>query len=79
MLTQVGNILSICLANLCSFRISVQVIVLLSHCQTTLVDADQIVLRIFLIGSNVHAKQARYTLTLHSWPYITQPVLSYLR
>ena len=74
MLAQSHDVLVECLANLCRFGVSVHVVILLSQRQSALDDGYQILFRVLLVGTDVHAEQTLNTLTLHAWPHVLQPV-----
>ena len=76
MLAEADDVLLEGLANLLCLRVLVDVVVLLSQCQSTLTDVYDIVLGIFLVGSDVHREQTLNALTLHAGPNFLEPVLS---
>ena len=53
----------------------VHIVVLLAQCESALIDGDQIVLRVLLVGTDVHAEESGHALALHARPDVAQPLL----
>ena len=75
---QLADISHIGLTYLGCLGVLVQIIILLSQGQATLNDAEDIVLGILLVGSDIEAHQSVHALSQHLGPHLLQPVLGNL-
>ena len=58
--------------------VGVGIVVLLPQRQPPLTDGEDIVLGVFLVGTDVEAEQAAHTLAEHGGPHLLQPLGSHL-